>query len=351
MDRIYFFFIEVLTAMAVVSNIICACVFSRLKAAIFKYLAINSAVDCILILSLVVMPFINSSFYPSIDGTYWMNVYKIAVVFYFTRSLAFLSSLINMKISIDRLSFIKSKYSINHRSTTSKLQVAKVIGLFASISFCINIPEMFFVDIAETMINGSLCNCTKYEFMFITQSRLAIFCHALGMYGVNLFNICAFVVLNIILVVNIRKKFDDGTSQASKHRSQQIDLVNLNASCTMEPTETNKRATMACTNKPTISKARQMEIRQRRMKRNTAHLVGWAVFLNLTEQFFIFMANFFLILSREKAEVLNRPLAYAFHCVLLLSHSLNIFIYYAYNKQFAQGLRNLLKFYRRQNNP
>jgi hypothetical protein len=333
MDRIYLFSIQVLTLIAVLSNIICACVFSRLKATIFKYLAINSVVDCILVSSLVLVPFIKSSLYPSIDGAYWMNVYRIGGLAYFFRSLGFLSSFISIKISIDRLRFVKSKYTANLGSNTSKLQMAKVLGPLFVIAFGANIPKMMFASIVEVNKNGSSsCNCTEYKSILSTGSNLAIVNQTLVVNGINVFIVCALIVLNTLLVINICKKFNDA---ASKNRNQQIELANLNTIGVIEQIDRNKRATA------TIASIRQIETRQERMKRDTAQLVVWSALLNLVDQLALVSINLFLVLDRGKSIYSNRSLIFAVHLLLLLSHSANIFIYSLFNKQFAKGLRNL----------
>ncbi len=83
-------------------------IFSRKtsKSIVLQYLVLYSITDCLLLIILILDPIAIVAVF-SINS-YLLSVFnKLAVLFYAARAMSFLSSFINIKISIDRLWIVK----------------------------------------------------------------------------------------------------------------------------------------------------------------------------------------------------------------------------------------------------
>jgi hypothetical protein len=331
-DIVYLISIEIFTVLSLIANITCAWIFSngRFKAAIFRYLTISSIVDCAFVLSMAPMPLIHSTAYPTLDETYWLNLYKVVVLFYFSRSFGLLSSLINIKISIDRLHLIKSKYIVNNRTKLNSRNIRILTFIFVLISFGINLPKMFFVRIIDANDNNFtlLSNQTsdivrKYDAVILHEPTCAMLSHFLAVYLTNIPTLFTFIVLNCVLILNVNKKLH------VNHQTPKLPTENENY-CTRKRTRKIK------------SKAIDRIIKNRSVQRNTTCLVFWSTVMNSMDQFVLILVNLFLIVNQQKSFYFNRPLTFAIHSSLLFSHSSNICLYYVYNTQFAICLKKII---------
>jgi hypothetical protein len=278
------------------------------------------------------MPLINSSSYTALDASYWLNVYRVYGLFYSSRSLGLLGSLLNIKISIDRLHLIKSKYivSLDRLNTETNSKRFKILSLvFVLTAFGINTPKMFFVKIFETVNNSTdhcLAACTQYKAVILQDSSLAIFSHILAIYLTHIPLVVVLIVLNSILISNVNKKKECYQNGLVSTRDNELHELRRTGSSQPEIGHT--------------------VVSRRGIQHKTTRLIIYATALHSIDQLVLIIVNLFLIINQEKSFYTNRLLTFFIHFSLLVSHSSNIIIYYAYNRQFSICLKNIMSFFR-----
>jgi hypothetical protein len=316
-DLVYVVIPCILTLLAVVANIICTYIFAsrHFDGKIYRYIAMNSVVDCALVLIFVPLPFINSTLAPQWrPKSYYVCIYRLIVMYYLARVLGFLSSLVNLKISIDRLLFMKRNNLIYDSEQGKKFALIAVIMTFAS--FLVFTPRLFLMRVAAvtnnaTLVNYSdLANTNDYEVILSNHTEFNKIYNSLSMHLTTTPVFIAMLLTNISLGCYLNKKLD------------------------MKPNMCECEA----------FNARPIAVRREITHRKIIVLVIWIASINLIDMIVNIAVNVIFTFYGNGSIYDCKPALFAIHLAVIFCHGINIFVYYKCNKQFASCVKRLLRF-------
>jgi hypothetical protein len=312
-DIVHIVVIETISVLAIIANILCAYIFSngQFDGPIFKYLTTNSIVDCLLVLSWIVVPFINSSAVQLSNYSYYMNAYKLFVIFYVSRVLSLLSTLLNIKVAFDRIVLIRTKK--NPKGTNQKFKTNVSIVFMILFSCCALLPKMFFMQIDKivanntNMSNYSLHNMPiKYKITISNESKMGKFSHYLSNYLTTIPVCCTLTLMNTILIVSIcRKRYNSNS-----------DLLD-----------------------------RRTVVRRKATRNTILCMVIWLSSINTAIQIITLVVGLFFILEKGRSLYSYREFLFFLSFINVSCHGGNIIIYYFYNRQFAICLKRIFKLF------
>jgi hypothetical protein len=304
-DIVYVVVIQACSWLSAVSNATLAFIFCspQFKDIIYKYLTLNSAVDCVIVIILTPLPFYNSSLVPTWKTSYAMQLYTFVVTFYLGRVLGLVSSLINLKIASDRFVIVRKKFVRNHMEEKKSYKLSLlVIFVF---SFVVFSPKLLTTSIVRINANTTQSNFSGYEIiekepMLNMISNIVIIPIFAGL-----------VVVNIALTLMINRKNNDRAELPAKNRSQFWKIVVYRQNT-------------------------------RRTRRSTMTMVLWITTISALS-LLIKISVTILFLQSNTASVLNqRGMSFLLHFFVVFCNGVNIFIYYTYNQRFATSLKMLI---------
>jgi hypothetical protein len=293
LDTFFIVILVVFGILSVLSNVVCAIIFSgnRFKTSIFRLLSLNSIVDGLLELLLVPIAFTNSTLLQSyVAKSYWLTLYKLIVQYYLARSLGLFSTLINLKISIDRLARILIRNTKSKLNNNESVKLSVVVMLF--ISYGIYFPKILFMRISNVN-NTRLSNGSHvYLIVFQKSSAYSSFVNFLSNHATTTPVFIFMVLVNISLVFCL------------------INKVNI---VSRYSTET-----------------------QRCIQRNVVYMVIWITTISAINQLLLILAFVIDFRSLGLSSNSNR---FFLHFLHIICHSANIIIYYVYDENFSIRLK------------
>ncbi len=317
--------IELLSTLAVLSNYLCAYIFSskNFKTTIFKYLALNSIVDGTLLFSLILTPFVDSTLLSTWSKSYPLKLYQLYVIYYLGRSLELFSSIVSIKISVHRFLLIKLGYESSINKSNFKLMAL----LMLIVSLCVNIPTMYFYELKKMQTDQNQTHILSvYEVVYTytkeNKSSINNFFYYFLICTPNLIAVVLMLCINCVLILMIIEKF-------RRKNGSLIEHVNKTE------TEFNVRNQLI------------IHRRSKVVKRQTMLMVFLVIALNSLSQLSV------LIMSLIKADIImhSKTRKIFIHLIFVVSHGLSILIFYKYNKQFAICLDSLFSALRRFRKP
>jgi hypothetical protein len=308
--------LPVLHLTGVVSNIICAKIFSAinntLKTNTFRLLTTNSIISALFHLFCSFIPF-----------TEWMDesflkFYTQYGAIFLCRSLEMISTFINVSIVFDRYLCV-SKMKIKRR----KYKLSLCIFIYSAISSVLSLPNTFFTSI--TKIN--LSNQIKYfifknliNFLNNTKSFIISI-----QYAISILSILIVIFGNFLIIHKLHVQLNEVSSNLVKYSSISKRLNEKNQS----NIEYNQGALKS-------------------VKRNTRAVIEKQTTMLVFVSSFIFVVNQISIQVLYTACLFIKTNTVSFNYIFIfynffsyIFHGTNLFIYYCLNPEFALRLKQL----------
>jgi hypothetical protein len=306
--------LSVVNVCCIAGNILSARIFcnDQFKTKIFRYLTWNSIVDAALLTVRILLPFVDSPALPVWSASYFVRAYKLYVITYAARSLDLLSSVLSIRISIERLVLLKSN---EITPTPSRQDIKRAEYLVIALPFVLFMPALFFQKVssrvAEGRSIGSNDTASVFYIEYLNRSLGAIFINHILHFFVYFITLGTMFVLNLMLICKIRQL------------GQYLRL------------STNSR-TKSSSNAKT-------KINSQTMKRRSLSMVIWITSIYSIGHLTFTIATLVNIFSVGNYHCFTNGLVlFLVHLCEILSHGLGIFIYTQYNRTFASVLRRMV---------
>jgi hypothetical protein len=303
-------------------------------------LLINSFVDATIIFSMIVLSFTLSNSVMKRVDLFYITIYVQYIGFYIKNALCLLSSLISIKIAIDRCLFL-TRINYNQRENTIKL----IIPIFVFMSFIFFIPYFLLIEIRESKINSQ----TIYYTAIINS--IDEFYGKIIMFAIQfvpyITNIIIMISLNFILVTKFRKQILD------KYSLIKFTLVSIEptvlattAGCSLDTIGKEVISSkMFCKiyfnkQKHTEKLARQhSDCRKlydsaKNLETKITQLVIYISILFVAEQIIYGISTNLYTVTTNHTTYFKITIM-TLHVIIVSFYSLNIFVYYKFDRAFA----------------
>jgi hypothetical protein len=327
MDLLYVMILITFNICCIFGNILSAYIFSLdpFKANMFKYLMLNSMVDGVLLFTRMLGPFLDSPAFPVWSQSYFLQFYELYIVYYVSRSLDLLSSLISIRISIERLLMVKS----DEITPKAREKISKLMTVFVIMPFILFMPGLFYKRIAPIVDDGRLgynmSNQTfekqRYYVYYVKDSGFAIFTNYFFHYIVYFMTLSMMAVLNLILICKIKKLGKVKYSFQTNHKLTKGQIRYEKAK----------------------SKHTRIFARSQAIKRRSVTMVLWITSIYSGGHFTFAAATSLYLFNKEKFVFTSGLILFCFQFLETLSHGSNILIYFLYNRTFAGHLKQIIR--------
>ena len=208
-----FYILPFFQFIAVIVNFSSAFIFFSWKYQLYRYLGTNSIIDGILfILNIMISQTMCKQCDQNFILTYWFQFFQLYFIFYLHKVVETISTIINIKIAIDRYLIVQNGFS-------SKTTIKKHLILIIISSIVIHSYYLFFVKVHlvhklnnETFTFLELNNSnetTKFYVSFLTakarNSRLIQLILVFGQNIISMTFLILMIVLSILLYLNFQK--------------------------------------------------------------------------------------------------------------------------------------------------
>ena len=341
--------LPVLHVTGVISNIICAKVFSSLdnfKTSTFKLLTANSIISAMYLFLFTFAPFTQCfDLCESWLNFYFLSLYKKYISIFLCRLLDMTSNFINITIVIDRYLCMK-----NIRLQKQNHVIVSIVIVYSIISAVIFIPNIFFHNIQIDLFNETnqtvkfVYELVESNFSRNTVAKVAI----LGtQFTISILSMIVVIITNILLIMKLYDQLRGMNREMTKfvmikaprnrgHRLSKLTKSSRLAKVTSAGNiqETIPEVKLRCVKKKTVSIIE---------KKTTILVVTISVIFiinQISQQ--CFNTLFLLIDTKSKHIISYNFYIITYNVCAYFFHGTNIFIYYLFNNHFSSVCKQYL---------
>jgi hypothetical protein len=340
--------VPLITLISMLLNITTFYIFSHqeFKNNIYKYILANSLVDSIILFFSIILPYTLSNIVKQRINPFYLIIYQKYSGMYFQRVLCLISSMISIKIALDRCLFLTS-YNYNQHPKQFKITIC----FFIIISFAYFIPHILATEIQLEIMNDTIPVYYQMLNESVKERPLKIMMLVIQ-YLPFILNIILMSTLNIMLVVKLKKQL------LQKYNLIQLSLLGIEQTLTSRVTtyvgptisfsKSCKSDVDECflnlgkpTKKTNVKKGQHRLSKYRKIYKDTKSLetriTVMVVLLSV-----IFVAHQISIGLATNLYTILPAQSFAFQAIMLILHvfivllfSSNIFVYYTFDRAFS----------------
>ena len=312
---------------------------------------INSIVDA---LNLLIVFGSSLTFTKQSRNYYWYQIYFLYLVRYLSKVLHMVSSLINIKIAIDRFIYLKNKrltmpVLVKNCDKYSKNIIGHILAFFA-FSTVYNIPNLIIFKIAknenETSSEETFSNITEYKIELIDPIRknekIKVFFQSLQC----IFTVTILLIMIIISTLTykiINKNYKDYIEDSTELRKQ----MRLSIKRKTDPESNNNSSNNHSANDAEeVEELEESKVshKLKRIGEKTSMLVLWVSVLFILNELVAAMGYIMLLTNLRKRyiNIIYFSIGIAVLATYVTTCNINMFLYKKYNKTFAIKFQKIM---------